>query len=266
MFILDEEFQGFSNPTETVISVLQSINEPKIAAAERAAEPTQAFVITTDSDGQLRAHIVLCLVNSGERLTYSWDEGPFAEGQRAEIEGEALDFVESMGFMMDNLGVEKLSAEQKKEVLTELPAFAPSKVEAPGAEALEFDEEEEKPTAAPVMDAELESLISSPENALPLKPVSKPESVLPLKPASKKPPMGATKVRAPERPKAEAVDLSDSEFQRDESEFQDELDSIAKLLDGPEEVSTPKPGAAEIHAMQGVESPVKTLLRWFASF
>ena len=36
---------------------------------------------------------------------------------------QLLDFVENMGFMMDNLNLQKLSAEQRKEALAELPVF-----------------------------------------------------------------------------------------------------------------------------------------------
>ncbi len=260
MFILDEEFHGFRDPEETVLSVFQSINEPKIAAAERTVEPAQAFIVIRRDSIEFTIHVVLHLKGSNSLVAYTWDEGPFSRGQQAEMEGEALDFVEGMGFMMDNLNVEKLPSNQKKALFAEIPVFQAWPTEAPKVGNRALEEESEKPTRAEARAVsphvrndeivpELESLLasSSPgeEPGAPAKvrrvPVSKP--VL-----------------------AGDVELGDEAFQRDETDFKEDLESIGKLLDVPEEDSSVPAGVEDGGVSHLVEKPVAALLRWFASF
>ncbi|MFH1018054.1 MAG: hypothetical protein V1798_07725 [Pseudomonadota bacterium] len=261
MFILDEEFQGFSNPEEKVLSVFQSINEPKVAAAERPAEPAQACIVIGRDGIELEIHVVLHLKSSGVFVGYSWDEGPFSSSQRPGMEGEALDFVESMGFMMNNLSVEKMTPEQKKEVFGEMSVFgAWPKADAATREP-ELDEEAEKPTraefgigvskgAAPEVVPELESLLSSSYAGG----------------TSREPAATAPRMSPHPRPKVEPVEVSDEEFQREETDFRDELDSIAKLLDAQEEGPEMPGEMPRAEALKSPEPPVQALLRWFASF
>jgi hypothetical protein len=125
MFVVNEQQKGLKAENALVLSVLHSINEPKIAAADHPAEPTQAFVVTVGSEnaGTLQTHIVLFQVQSNQRVLYSWRDGAYPSKERTRIEEEALDFVEHMGFMMDNLNLESMQKAQRESALTELPIF-----------------------------------------------------------------------------------------------------------------------------------------------
>jgi len=144
MFVVNEQQKGLKAENAMVLSVLHSINEPKIAAADHPAEPTQAFVVTVGEGGAgtLQTHIVLYQVQSNQRVLYSWRDGAYPIKERTRIEEEALDFVEHMGFMMDNLNLETMQEAQRDSALTELPIFdAPLKAAAPlgGATVAEKD-------------------------------------------------------------------------------------------------------------------------------
>ncbi len=125
MFAVNETHKGLQGEHSKVISVLHSLNEPKIAAADHPAEPTKAFVVTMGGNdaGEYQTHIVLFLTKTQDRVMYSWDDGSYSQDERSSIEEQALDFVENMGFMMDNLNLETLEDSQRVSVVKGLPVF-----------------------------------------------------------------------------------------------------------------------------------------------
>ena len=102
MFIINDEMKGLEEGAK-IFSILHSINAPRISAVDRPAEVTRAFICSTEEGSKFLTHVILYLTESQARVVYTWDAGPVATNKRGGVEEEALDFVESMGFMMDNL-------------------------------------------------------------------------------------------------------------------------------------------------------------------
>ena len=126
MYVLDEKRTSIPLKDRRVLTLIQSINLPMIAAADYPAEETQAFVITLQAnDESLETYIYLHLSQTNQCVLYSFSEIPFLADRMEEAETEALDFVESMGFIMDNLRFHKLSAAEKNSLQKELPVFYP---------------------------------------------------------------------------------------------------------------------------------------------
>ena len=124
MFVLDPA-QTFVDLTgRSLYTLIQSINQPMVAASEHPAEETQAFVVTLQSREQtFETFIYLHLQESNQCVIYRSSQSPFLGDHLEEVEGIALDFVESMGFMMDNMRVNRLSPPERKSLILETPAF-----------------------------------------------------------------------------------------------------------------------------------------------
>lgn len=125
MFVYDEQHKGLS-PTEKekLVGVFHSVNKPKIVAGDRPAEATRAFICTfQDNSKSFQIQVLLYLTQTDMKMRYRPTSGGFGQDQYKEFEEEALSFVESMGFMMDNLNLDKLTPSQRKNALAALPIF-----------------------------------------------------------------------------------------------------------------------------------------------
>jgi hypothetical protein len=130
VFVVDEAMKGIPRSEgNRIVSVFRSINEPKVAAAERPAEPTRAYLCEFDGEPTgSEVRVVLCFAKSGARLVYVPEDG--ARGaDRNGLESDALDFVESMGFLMDNMNLAKMKPEDRKAALAALPVFEEERLE-----------------------------------------------------------------------------------------------------------------------------------------
>ncbi len=125
MFVINERQKGLPKGTQKrIVSLLHSINEPKIAVADRPAETTRAFVCTVEeAPKKFQIHVVLHLTRSQTKVMFSSDLELFPQEKLRTMEDEALDFVESMGFMMDNMNVPKLPPKDCQAMLKDLPIF-----------------------------------------------------------------------------------------------------------------------------------------------
>ncbi len=136
MFVLNENQKGLASTDKSaVISVLRSTNDAKISSEGHPAQPTQAFVTTlTTQDEKLTTHIIFHLRESQGRIVYSWDGESFAQDQLRSVEEQALDFVENMGFAMDNLKVGALAGTDRNQILDGLPIFTDGMAQEASAE------------------------------------------------------------------------------------------------------------------------------------
>lgn len=124
MFVLEPSKRFIDTQKKSILTFIQSINLPMVAAADHPAEETQAFIITIQNvDRSLETYIYLHLQETNQSVLYAYDEAPFMGDRLDEAEGEALDFVESMGFMMDNMRINKISEEERRVIMEETPAF-----------------------------------------------------------------------------------------------------------------------------------------------
>ncbi|WNG18631.1 social motility and stimulation tgl protein [Cystobacter fuscus] len=132
MFVIDDRFRGLPAAREQVLLVHQSINSPHLAIPGKPAGPAQAFVVGLRGASGFAVFIYLFLSEARDCAVYA----PSRRGTRLEEtqqhEAEALAFVESMGFMMDNAHYASLSTAQQDELLKSLPVFYKDPKLAPG--------------------------------------------------------------------------------------------------------------------------------------
>lgn len=145
MFTIDERYRGLPASRDQVMALYQSINAPNLAIPGKQAGPARAFIVGLRGSSGFAIFVYLYLAESQDCAVYVTGRFNLAPDAYAEEESEALGFVESMGFMMDNANFRGLQPEQQDELLKSLPVFYKDPKLAPG---LAKSRAEEKRSAA----------------------------------------------------------------------------------------------------------------------
>ena len=117
---------------EQVVALVESINQPQISIPGKRSQQAQAHLCgLRNPNGSFAVLVTLYLADTAENVVYV-REGPVATADFAAAEGEGRHFLESMGFMLDDLNFRKLSAEQQALTLERVPLFTPPRA-APAA-------------------------------------------------------------------------------------------------------------------------------------
>ena len=140
MFSIDERFRGLPASREQVLSLYQSINSPNLAIPGKPAGPAQAFVVGLRGSGGYAVFIYLYLADAQDCAVYAPNRRNASPEEYQQDESEALGFVESMGFMMDNANFRGLPVAQQDELLKTLPVFFKDPKLAPSAGKNRADE------------------------------------------------------------------------------------------------------------------------------
>jgi hypothetical protein len=147
VYQIDPKLKSLSPGREQIVAVVESINQPQVIIPGRGPQAAQAFVAgLRNPNATFSIYIYLWLAQSKEAVIYSYHLPQFALEDYREAEAEALHFVESMGFMMENLNFRNLSAEAQKEVFERVPVFAAPRptTEPPVEEASIVDDADQK--------------------------------------------------------------------------------------------------------------------------
>ena len=119
---------------EQVMSLVESINQPQLSIPGKAPQAAQGHLCgLRNANGSYSVLVSLYLADSGENVVYVQDPPQLPAAGYAVAEAEGLHFLESMGFMLDNLNFRKLSAEQQALTLERVPLFSPPR-DLPAAE------------------------------------------------------------------------------------------------------------------------------------
>jgi hypothetical protein len=111
---------------EQVVAVVESINQPQVSVPGKAVQTVVGHLCgIRNSAGTFSIYAALHLPKSGENVIFVYKKRQLTvdEYRAAEIEG--LHFLESMGFMLDNLNFRNLSAEMQEQTLRRIPLFRP---------------------------------------------------------------------------------------------------------------------------------------------
>ena len=123
MFNIDERYRGLPASREQVIALHTSLNSPHLFIPGKPAGPAQAFILGLRGSTGFATFIYLYLSEAADCAVYvSGKRNTSFEEYLAE-EGEALAFVESMGFMMDNSNWRSMAQATQEELLKTLPVF-----------------------------------------------------------------------------------------------------------------------------------------------
>ena len=117
---------------EEIVAVYESANQPMVQIPGRAAQAAQAAVIAMRKGRAFEILVVLAFAQGQENVVYASDAPVPQDELKAAVE-EALNFAESMGFILDSNWA-GLDPRQKDETMQRMTAFHPPQqkdVEAP---------------------------------------------------------------------------------------------------------------------------------------
>jgi hypothetical protein len=110
---------------EQVVTVVESINQPQLSIPGKAAQAAQAYLCgVRNANGSFSVYVAFFLPETAENVIYAHEprEVPSEDYRAAEAEG--LQFLESMGFMLDNLNFRNLPGEGQERTIARVPAFS----------------------------------------------------------------------------------------------------------------------------------------------
>ncbi len=127
MFSCDLNRDHIEAKPERVVSLIKSLNKIDLIpqdGGDGEPEPTEAFIAGVQR-AQDQYDIVAYLYHERTHTPriYVWEDGEVNRANFADVETQALDFIESMGFMMDNTQFRKQSPEQRQELFQSVPVF-----------------------------------------------------------------------------------------------------------------------------------------------
>ena len=121
---------------EQVVAVVESINQPQVSIPGKPSQQVFGHLVgLRNGNGSFSIYVALFLPKSGENVVYVHDRRQLTVDEYRAVEVEGLQFLESMGFMLDNLNFRNLSADVQDRTLKRIPLFSQPRPpgEAPGA-------------------------------------------------------------------------------------------------------------------------------------
>ncbi len=116
---------------EQVVAVIESINQPQVSIPGKASQQVSGHLCgVRNANGTFSIYVGLHLPKSGESVIYVHDRRQLTVDEYRDVEVEGLQFLESMGFMLDNLNFRNLSPEVQDDTLRRIPLL--SKPRPPG--------------------------------------------------------------------------------------------------------------------------------------
>lgn len=109
---------------ESVVAVIESINTPNISIPELGTEPTKAYLVGVATPaGGFGIFCYLLMMESNTPIMYISNPPEVAFEQYGALEGDAIQFAESMGFMLDNLNYRAQPPDVLAHMIDTLPFF-----------------------------------------------------------------------------------------------------------------------------------------------
>jgi hypothetical protein len=118
---------------EAVVAVVESINQPQVSIPGKASQQVFGHLVgIRNGNGSFSIYVAIHLPKSGENVVYVHDRRQLTVDEYRDVEVEGLQFLESMGFMLDNLNFRNLAAEAQERTLKRIPLFSPPRPPAEG--------------------------------------------------------------------------------------------------------------------------------------
>ena len=136
MFKIDSSLQFVPASREAVVALVESINQPQVSIPGKTSQAVQGYLCgLRNPNGTFSILVSLFLPKVGENVVYVSDRRQVTLEEYREVEIEGLQFLESMGFMLDNLNFRNLAPAQQESTLKRVPVFSPPRPPAPAPAA-----------------------------------------------------------------------------------------------------------------------------------
>jgi hypothetical protein len=109
---------------EQVVAIIESINQPQVSIPGKPPQTVTGHLCALrNANGTFSIYVALHVPRSGENVVYVHDKRQLTLEEYRDIEIEGLQFLESMGFMLDNLNFRNLSPEMQETTVRRIPLF-----------------------------------------------------------------------------------------------------------------------------------------------
>ncbi len=111
---------------EQVVAVVESINQSQVQIPGKPSQQVVGHLCgVRNQNGSFSIYVGLHLPKSGENVVYVHEKRQLTNVEEyREVEIEGLHFLESMGFMLDNLNFRNLVADVQDQTLKRIPLFS----------------------------------------------------------------------------------------------------------------------------------------------
>jgi hypothetical protein len=110
---------------DDVVAIVESINQPQVQIPGKPAQTTHGHLCgMRNSNGTFSIYVALHLPKTGENVVYVHAKRTLAVDEYRDVEVEGLQFLESMGFMLDNLNFRNLAPQVQEDTLKRIPLFS----------------------------------------------------------------------------------------------------------------------------------------------
>jgi len=124
VFDIHPEIKSIQIGREQIVTIIESINSPMVAAANKPLEPAKSYILgVRNPSGLFSIYVYLHLLQSKECQIFLHDPTEIPMESYHDTELEALQFIESMGFMVDNVNFRNMGPDQQVKLMEELPMF-----------------------------------------------------------------------------------------------------------------------------------------------
>jgi hypothetical protein len=133
VFRPDPSIQALPALRDQVVAIVESINQPQVSIPGKPAQAVQGHLCgIRNPNGSFSIYVGLHLPASGENVVYVHDRPRLSTAEEyRDVELEGIQFLESMGFMLDNLNFRNLPPEAQDRTLARIALFAPGRAPAP---------------------------------------------------------------------------------------------------------------------------------------
>lgn len=124
MFVFASELDCVPLDLASVLELHISINRPAIAAEGLDAQESQAAFVSGHGMSGIEAYVYLRMFASNRGLVYRW-YNRIEKSDYPDVQQGAIEFTESMGFMMEDMQFRRLGAAERERLADELGLFKP---------------------------------------------------------------------------------------------------------------------------------------------
>lgn len=134
MFTPDPSIPYVPATRDQVVAIIEGINQPQVSIPGKAPQSVSGHLCgVRNANGTFSIYVALHLPKSGENVVYLHPRRQVTAEAYREVQEEGLHFLESMGFMLDNLNYRNMSPAMQDATLKRVPLFSPPRP--PGATA-----------------------------------------------------------------------------------------------------------------------------------
>src|SRR5512133_25504 len=117
---------------EQVVALVESINQPQVSIPGKAPQQVEGWLVgIRNANGTFAIFVGLHLTKTGENVVYLHESRHVTVDAYRDLEIEGLHFLESMGFMLDNLNFRNLAGSVQDETMKRIPLFHPPRPPSP---------------------------------------------------------------------------------------------------------------------------------------